>query len=315
MRVHQNIKIDGVDIGDNSKRIGSKFYNEGKWDNFIEPLLPEEWSELTFVEIGCNAGLFLRLAKEKGFKNVVGVEKSKNTCRAGVKYRDSLKLDYKIINDSVGEKFDFDKLPVADVTLLANLHYHLTLTDFLLFLDRLRFKTRYCIVVSVNDRRDLHWQPHSDIGNTRGYFKDWNEMKTMENIPGEDHRPRAMWSALFKTELQRTPIKDIYNPRKKINFEPINNLVKQILDGGSVNIEETDYFNMVRRIRTKEWPYKRIIDFVEEKLRLLHDVKDNGQKNPILIRSDNGILDGGHRLTILSGLGHKSVITRITPEK
>ena len=113
MRTYQNIEIDGVDIGLTPAKKGSRFCNEGKWENFINPLLPNDCRDQVFVEMGCNAGLFLKMAKEKGFRDVVGVEQSTRTYRSARKYRDSLGLDYEILNRMVGEHFDYDEFIVA----------------------------------------------------------------------------------------------------------------------------------------------------------------------------------------------------------
>ncbi|MCP3955944.1 MAG: hypothetical protein GY697_27580, partial [Desulfobacterales bacterium] len=50
------------------------FYNQGKWDHFIKPLIPFSPEGKSFVECGCNAGLFLLLAAELGFDKVFGYE-------------------------------------------------------------------------------------------------------------------------------------------------------------------------------------------------------------------------------------------------
>ena len=97
-RVHQNIVVNGRDWGDRSVRKHSKFCNEGKWNNFINPLLPADCTDMTLVEIGCNAGLFLRMAKEKGFANVLGIESDLNAYNMALKYRDSLKMDYTVLH-------------------------------------------------------------------------------------------------------------------------------------------------------------------------------------------------------------------------
>src|SRR3990167_2741123 len=109
MRVHQNIIIDGYDNGDTSTRRFSKFYNEGKWNNFIKPLLPK--GEV-FVEFGSNAGLFLKLATELGYK-AIGLERNKKDCGIARQYRDNLRLNYKIVETQVDEKLDY----LADITL------------------------------------------------------------------------------------------------------------------------------------------------------------------------------------------------------
>ena len=131
MKTYQNIEINNTDIGGLPTAKNSAFYNEGKWNNFISPLLPIDCKDQTFVELGCNAGLFLRLAKEKGFRNVVGFDKSRRTVKKAIQYRDSLKLDYKIINKKISADFDCDEIPVADIILLSNVHYHLQIADFI----------------------------------------------------------------------------------------------------------------------------------------------------------------------------------------
>ena len=89
VKLYQNIKLDGV-APQNEKKNDSKFWNEGKWDNFVAPHIREDVRDQTFVEMGCNAGLFLKLAKDAGFRNVVGVEKDKTPVREGLRYRDSI---------------------------------------------------------------------------------------------------------------------------------------------------------------------------------------------------------------------------------
>ena len=93
----------------------SAFFNEGKWANFIQPLLPAGPRDRTFVEIGCNVGLYLKMAKGYGFRNVGGVEADADACRMAEQYRDAHGLDYRVLNRKVGEDFSWDEMPVADV--------------------------------------------------------------------------------------------------------------------------------------------------------------------------------------------------------
>lgn len=319
MKAHQNVIIDGIDVGDKSVRKDSKFCNEGKWDNFINPLLPDDCCEKTFIEMGCNAGLFLKLASEKDFRTIIGIEKSRSTCKVAEKYRDNLGLDYKIINESLGEHFDLNALPISDITLMANFHYHLLMNDFITLLDRLQYKTCYCLVVSARVRNVAHWRPGAELNDIRLYFKDWKEIQSINYVsPEDDPHPRPMWSILFESRLKRKLIKDLWNPKNKDNGdnripqESTATLFQKVLNSDSIDdIRDSLYYKRVLRARVKDgWPRGKIDRFVQDKIDLMYDIKTNGFRSPILVRLDNRIIEGNHRLIMARELGYSSIITR-----
>jgi len=123
-RWYQNIEI-GTEFEDKG-RLKSKFWNKGKWDTFIKPLLPSVRN--TFIEIGCNAGLFLKLATDVGFGQVVGVDSSHSILKQAIAYKESNGYDYKLIEGIVGQGLDLDALPVSDVVLIANTLHHIFFT-------------------------------------------------------------------------------------------------------------------------------------------------------------------------------------------
>ena len=312
-RVHQNIEIEGIDRGTSNRRKKSNFFNEGKWNNFIEPLLPKDCKDMTLIEIGCNAGMFLKLAKDKGFTNVIGIEKDKTNCDVGKEYRDSLGLDYKIINDKVGQKFDFDNLPVSDYVVLSNLHYHLLLDDFLYLEERLFYKTRYCLVVSVYIEQP-NWRPKSDIESVRSYFKKWKEVDVINPITVEgDPRPRDLFGILFKSDLERKEMSSIRSSHlNMIKRSPsLEKLVDDVMKHREIDIRKHPYYDRTVRSRKHKWTEKQMYDFVRGKIELAIDVRDNGLKRAVNIEEDGRMLEGNHRLVILRHLGHSSVLVRI----
>jgi len=321
VKLYQNIgKEEGDFRWQNPKKKHSRFWNEGKWENFIEPLLPNDCRDQTFVEIGCNAGMFLKMAKERGYKNVVGIEKSRSTCEQAEKYRDSLGMDYKIINQAVGENFDFDNLPVADVFLLSTVHYYFDIQTWLKFIDKLKQKTRYCLLVSRSVDKDRHWQPSGEIEDLRHHFKYWHEIGAINDIPAKgDPHPRKLWSIMFESDLKRMQVKDIYikNERhgswiedyKKMNEAKIK-LAEQMATDDKIKIEETDYYKRWTKRKEKSWSKEKIHDFVRGKVDLMYDVKHNGLKDPLIVKAHGQICDGGHRLAILRALGYRNVIVR-----
>ena len=100
---YQNVDGVAAAVFKNPDRKESKFWNEGKWHNFIEPLLPEERG--TFIEIGCNAGLFLKLAMDVGFRDVIGIEASLQRIGQARQYRESNGYPYKLIHQTVDADF------------------------------------------------------------------------------------------------------------------------------------------------------------------------------------------------------------------
>jgi len=161
---------------------------------------------MTFIEMGCNAGMFLKLAKAYGFKNVIGVEKDQSAYKTAKKY---LGDGYELINAELTEKFDYDLLPAADVIVLANFHYHVFLPAFMEFVNRMRRKARYVIVVSTRVRTTRHF-PNGRVDDIRHYFRHWEEVGYIPPLSSSgDPKPRTVWSLAFKSELVRRSIKDI----------------------------------------------------------------------------------------------------------
>lgn len=204
--------VDGVDgaVFKDPRRADSKFWGEGKWKNFILPLLPLE--RRTFVEIGCNAGLFLKLATDAGFKDVIGIEADEDRVDQAAQYLRTHKSTYKIIYQKVDNNFDWDQLPLTDVTLLSNVHYYFPINTFMKLVDHLRSRSLYCIVVSAKARRRSGRTRHY-LEAVRGYFDDWEEIKVVGDWQGikskdvlkaeGDPAPRQqMYGVIFKGVLE-----------------------------------------------------------------------------------------------------------------
>jgi hypothetical protein len=171
------------------KEANSKFWGKGKWDNFILPLLPKRCEDMTFVDMGCNAGLFLGFAENKGFKKVIGIELDKKAVEKGKKNH-----NYDLRWDHIEEA----ELPLADYVIFVNAHYYLNISDFILLLDRLRNRTRYCLIVS-GDKRTYPHLASSRAKDIRGYFENWKEVDGVDQIdPTGDPSPRKLWTLALK---------------------------------------------------------------------------------------------------------------------
>jgi len=312
-KVHQNIVIAGVDRGDSPDRVGSKFTNEGKWHNFIQPLLP--YYSYTLVEYGSNAGLFLRLARRHGFERIVGLERSESDCKMARLYRDGYGMNYEIRNELVNEEFDFDSLPIADVSLLANYHYHQNVSEFMYLLDKLETKTRHCLVVSVNGVAKVPWRASPDYEDVLSMFRNWEYVGGVTDLEApNDPYPRDMFSMLFKSrKLVLMPVKDIKHRHDDHNRtrEAMEDFVRRVLADPNLDIRETKHYQMQQNARKHKWSPQRIDDFMEDKRQLIRDIDSEGLQVAIVLNEDNVIIDGLHRFLAIKGLGHKEIPVRI----
>jgi SAM-dependent methyltransferase len=319
-KYHQNISIDGTDIlPEYGNRKHSNFFNEGKWKNFIEPLLPPDPKDRTFVEIGCNVGLYLKLATEYGFRNVWGVETDAENCAMAERYRDANGMDYKILNRTVGADFSFDELPAADVVLMSNMHYYIHMEHFIPFLDRLFHKTIYCIVVSRRMREKKHGYPLPEIDPIRLMFKEWEMMRirmTSSQMKDGDPHPRDIHSMLFRSELQRQTIKDYTTRTQK--YIKQQEFIDIIREGREVRLEDTiNWAYWKERKQTTKtkprdmWTDEQIREHVQRRFDLVESIMKNGMREPVLVWPDRTGIDGGNRAQILKLLGYESIIVRI----
>lgn len=307
IKLHQN--LDGFPC-ENEKRKHSKFWNEGKWDNFVKPLLPENCKDMTFIEIGCNAGLFLRMASNHGFRDVIGYEKDVAVVYEGIKYRNLNNFKYIIFNLPIDDDFIHGRIPIADVVLISNMHYYIDLNSWIKYIDWLKSKTAYCIIVSRHLRNKKHWMPGGEPEDIKRYFKEW---RLADDIPGistvGDPHPRELFSFLFKGNLNRTQISEIkchqHTPMAKAKIK----LAEEIANNDKCDFENSDYYREWEK-RKPEWGREGIYNFVKDKVKKMYSVKECGLIDPILIHRDGKLADGGHRLEIIRALGYKSVLTR-----
>lgn len=279
----------------NPRRKGSKFHDEGKWETFIDPLLPEDCSYKTFVEMGCNRGMYLGLAKKKGFKYVYGVEKDK-------KFLEGLNGKYNILNEEIGKTFVPRHLPVADVTLIANVHYHIKAECFLEYMDLLPYRTLYCLVVSTEWKRLKGVRFKGGIIDVPRYFAGWTIVDSISNVSQKnDRHARNLFSVLLKSnKLIEVDIEEYLKTSGRIGVydRRCDNFIKKALTIPDFD-PKTHPVILPHQTRTPNSLYK-----------LVKSVSENGMKRPVVV-SWKMILDGYHRMRILRYLGYKKAIARI----
>ena len=276
--------------------VGSKFWNKGKWDNFVLPFLKERG---TLVDMGCNAGLFLKEAEEIGFK-AIGVDSDPEAIKRGKEWRDKNGYGYKLIESKMEDVLD--SLPMSDYTILANVHYYFYIADWLRYLDKLQNKTRYCIVVTADKMNSQPSLASADYNVVRQYFKDWDEVGFIDALPLEgDPMPRKLWGLCFKSRhIERAPMEfDCANHvQDKFYYE---------IEKGK-DFRATKYYRILKGYR-KTWTQEQLDEFIQKKMKLYADIKERGQIDPIIV-GNGRVLDGNHRYSMLKHLGITSVYVR-----
>lgn len=291
------------------QEVGSKFWNQGKWYNFILPFLSsaESCEEETFIDIGCNAGLFLQSAKEFGFKKVIGVESNKGAYDNAIKYRDKNNFNYEVINDTMQNSIDY--LPVADVVVLSNVHYYLTENEFIEYIDKLKEKALHVIVITAEKKPNIKYAA-SDIKSIRNYFKNWQEIDVIDIKKDDTPHSRHLTSICFRNNLlDRVSIDSLDNG---------NNQQRDFLDelDKGIDLFKTNYYRRLKSYRrhtgSKQeiWSKERLIKYMTDRVELYEDVKKKGLIDPILVGDKNRIKDGNHRHEIMRHLGHKTILIK-----
>jgi SAM-dependent methyltransferase len=299
--------IEGTEMTERDKiEVGSRFWNKGKWDNYVAPFMPLDCSGLNFVDMGCNSGLFLRLAQERGFERVVGVDSDPGAVLRGNSWKERTNGNYKILQMPMENCIG--ALPVADYTVLANAHYYFTINDWLDYLDKLQYKTRYCIIVTAEKQRPNRCWAATDLESIRTYFKNWEEVGFIDIMPNDGNDPsyRKLWGLCFKSPfIERVPVESL-DSGNHVQDE----FYKELDEGKAYN--QTKYYRIIEKYRRGKWSPEKLEGWFCDRVKLYEEVKERGLARPIYANKDGLILDGNHRYSILKHLGAKDILIRRT---
>ncbi len=303
--------VDGI-VADNPRRAMSKFWNEGKWKTFIEPLLPLDCTNRVFVEMGCNIGLFLKMAIDKGFRKVCGIEKKSNTIILGEQFKSSIGYNYTLLSKKVGVNYKPLHVPVADVTLLSNVHYHIEIEHFLEYMDILPYRTLYCIVVSCNSLNKKYTLSKADRNKTSvlRYFKNWEEVKSIGNkeICDDLVGREGMYSILFKSKKLSEVDVNVWLNKTNVQSREYGKLRNIFIDDmlNKRDVKDTEFYRYFLKHYEKS---KNAFNRVNNLKKLVYSIQKTGFKRPIIISSER-LIDGNNRLAIAKKLGYTTILGR-----
>lgn len=295
-RWYQEAVINGVEM----PRRRQEDTNEERWRTFIEPFM---WNgqEQRFVELGCNAGFYLRKARGLGFE-AIGVDNDP-TYLAQARYWEA--NDPKGVQ-IFGEDLRYYGIPACHVLLLANVHYWLHSRD-IRKLEK-KFQRRAMNVIVIGRHRPLrqHNSP-CELDKIVKYFPNWEATQG-----GSD---RKHYSIMFKNpKMAEMDINSLYifdppGRNKRIMMVPALLKLIDAIDQKQLIIPiETDYYKYLRWLRVARSKKKQLM---KRHIGLINDIKKRGIVKPLYIRShDNIILDGDHRYIIAKHYGIKRVLCR-----
>lgn len=281
------------------QELGSNFWNEGKFNNFVKPLL-EEGEEQIFVDMGCNAGLHLKMAEDMGLK-AIGVDSNDGAIERGEKWRDKNGGTYRFVKSDMNKCID--DLPVVDYTVFINAHYYFDIVDWLEYLDKLQSKTRFCIIVTTHKNHVNRCWAKADIDSIKRYFKTWTNAGFIDELPLEGEHARRLWGLKFRSPyIEKAKIEDLDSSNH------VQDEFWKELDEGK-HYKDTKYYYVLKRYR-KKWSEEQLHRFIEKKIAIYESIKKDGLKTAIIVDKNNEILDGNHRYAMMRNLGFKYIYIR-----
>jgi len=275
--------------------------SEVRWNTFIKPLLPFDGDGRLCVDLGCNAGFYLRQMADLGF-NGIGVDKDP-IYAAHARYWEA--GEPKGVTIIEGNLLDYD-IPAASIVILANVHYWLSLKERAILEDQLWDKAMYCLVIGRHKTAPEHTSL-CDMENMQKTFlkRTFEAFETVDTVRGKKH-----YSILFKNpnlcEKDTEEILSISKCYTSKQFMPsFLQFVELVLSGDEFDMKDTAYWKylVARSMKKREQDIHR-------HAALILDAKERGIVDPLVFDGDV-IKDGNHRMLVAHALGIKHLICRI----
>lgn len=320
-------------------------FGEGRWDNYIRPLIQKiSWTldapNSTMCEIGCSAGLFLlRAWQQFKFKQLLGVEAANGGYEQLLitrDYYDKMPLvPYKLavgplvqsIADSDAPQLCLETFPMADLTLMSCVHYHMTGESAIAYFRMLAHKSMFLLVVTdenaggptnatskyleenLLDEKD--WQPF------------WTQTTPKEKLaPSIQPRCKDLTGVLYQSKhLKRLFVDECFEKQvshsefaKQYYGHVFPKIIDEVLSGKitegnctkgtDFDWQNKDYYG------STAWPYEVAKERTISHIRLIKTMHDHGQEQPIALEEHLETVDpwdGFHRVAVMKYLGLKYI--------
>jgi len=279
-------------------------YHERRWRKLVEPLVPKDGTDRTFLDLGCNAGFYMLKAEKLGYKTL-GVE---GEARG---FKGTIEQAPKHLNVIYGD-INYYRPHAAYLTALLCVHYHQTPEQIEALFHKLSYTTGNMLIMGrheVEPKWGIKTRPDKKF--------------LMEKIGGgwkllETRSWKKFYTVLVKnTRLTEMDVDELYeNTRRyvaktpKLNrklwtFVPaFEDFVRKSIE--DINFDPTDG-DFMKYLKTRRFRYKLGRCWIYKSM--IQEIQKSGIKAPLSVVNGR-IFDGYHRMIILRELGIKRVLVR-----
>jgi hypothetical protein len=281
--------------------------NERRWKGLIEPLVPfTDGKDRLFVELGSNAGFYLRKMAGFGFKTI-GVEKENEFVTQARYWEEHEPMGTVTLHKDLN---DYD-IPACQVLLLANVHYWLDEKQMSALVHKLKRKVLYVIVVGRFRSLSPHKSP-CDLATLKKWFRSF--------VQGETTQSKKHFCTVFRNprlvEKDTHELGFFQQLMKSKKFLPeFEKFIDQVLDGKVTGLDRKNGY--YKYLSWRGFPNRKKI-FID-KIGLVKSVAKHGILIPLVIgrRKENGkynpnlLYDGDHRYILARKLGIDKILCRV----
>jgi len=271
--------------------------SQARWRDLIEPLVPPDGHGRLFLELGCNAGYYLRKASEMGYITL-GVEREQ-VYYEQAKYWEA--QEPRGVRVEFGDINEYD-IPANYITLLANVLYWQTQEQVQALVDKIKERSLHVLIMSRNNPDPRHLSSCA-LHSMLELFDGWDTLGSCYNIK-------------HYTIILHNPMMLEYDTTELFNLQPFTrsrrflssfrDYIDLVLSGKRFRLDNTAYW------RYATWRGWRNRTHHMRRLRhMILQAEQNGITEPVIVYENGIMVDGNHRLIIAERLGIPRLICKI----
>lgn len=271
-------------------------YHEWRWKTHVEPLLEKDGRDRTLLDLGCNAGFYMKKANRLGYRTF-GVEMDDEYIAQAPKSLNITKADINLYTPRS-----------AYLTLLLLVHHHQTEEQCEAIFHKLMYSTATLMVMGRHTvyRKLTKLNPNKE--SLMPKLRGWDIIDSRDSD--------RFYSILLNNPryVREFNVDDLYFATREfvskvkgyVDFVPsFEDFTRRTLEDIGFDPSESDFAKHLkarglRYVLGRCWQYKVMID----------DIRKNGLSTALIVR-DGHMRDGFHRLVVLRELGVKRVVCRI----